>query len=103
MFTDDQGSQRETPDELTIEHKLDLILVEVKHMRSAFPKNEDGEVDYDGHRKYHESLIRAAEAQEAFWTDLKQEIIKKGILGALVIALGLLLLGAQTKLGLPLK
>lgn len=103
MFTDDQGSQRETPDELTIEHKLDLILVEVKHMRSAFPKDSDGEVDYDGHRKYHESLIRAAEAQEAFWTDLKQEIIKKGILGALVIALGLLLLGAQTKLGLPLK
>ncbi|WP_396189706.1 hypothetical protein [Flavobacterium sp.] len=103
MFTDDQGSQRETPDELTIEHKLDLILVEMRHMRGAFPKDADGEVDYDGHRKYHESLIRAAEAQEAFWTDLKQEIIKKGILGALVIALGLLLLGAQTKLGLPLK
>jgi hypothetical protein len=103
MFTDDQGSQRETPDELTIEHKLDLILVEMRHMRGAFPKDEDGEVDYDGHRKYHESLIKAAEAQEAFWTDLKKEIIKKGVLGALVIAIGLLWLGAQAKLGLPLK
>ena len=101
MFTDDQGTKRETPEEQSIEHKLDLILVEVKHMRSAFPKDEDGEVDYDGHRKYHESLIRAAEAQEAFWTDLKKEILKKGILGALIIALGLLWLGAQTKLGLP--
>lgn len=100
MFTDDQGTKRETPEELSIEHKLDLILVEVKHMRSAFPKNEDGEVDYDGHRKYHESLIRAAEAQEAFWTDLKKEIIKKGVLGALVIAIGLLWLGAQAKLGI---
>lgn len=100
MFTDDQGSQRETPDELTIEHKLDLILLEIKHMRGAFPKGEDGEVDYDGHRKYHESLIRAAEAQEAFWTDLKKEIIKKGILGALVISLGLVWLGFQAKLGI---
>ena len=103
MFTDDQGDRVETPAEQSIEHKLDLILVEIKHMRDAFPKNDDGEVDYDGHRKYHESLIRAAEAQEAFWNDLKKEIIKKGILGALVIALGLLLLGAQAQLGLPVK
>jgi hypothetical protein len=84
---------------MNIEHKLDLILDEVKHMRSAFPKNEDGEVDYDGHRKYHESLIRAAEAQEAFWNDLKKEVIKKGIIGALIIALGLVWLGFQAKLG----
>ena len=100
MFTDDQGTKRETPDEMNIEHKLDLILQEVKHMQAGFPKDEDGNVDYEGHRKYHEHLIRAAEAQEAFWTDLKKEIIKKGILGALIIALGLLWLGAQTKLGI---
>lgn len=100
MFTDDQGERRETPDEQSIEHKLDLILNEVKHMRAAFPKDEDGNVDYDGHRKYHESLIRAAEAQEAFWNDLKKEIIKKGIVGALIIALGLVWLGFQAKLGL---
>lgn len=100
MFTDDQGSRQETPEEHSIEHKLDLILDEVKHMRAAFPKDEDGNVDYDGHRKYHESLIRAAEAQEAFWNDLKKEVIKKGIVGALVIALGLVWLGFQAKLGL---
>lgn len=100
MFTDDQGASQETPEEQSIEHKLDLILVEVKHMRSAFPKTEDGEVDYDGHRKYHEHLIRAAEAQEAFWNDLKKEIIKKGIIGAMIIALGLLWLGFQAKLGI---
>ena len=100
MFTDDQGSRQETPEELSIEHKLDLILDEVKSMRAGFPKDEDGNVDYEGHRKYHEHLIRAAEAQEAFWHDLKKEIIKKGIIGALIIALGLLWLGFQTKLGL---
>lgn len=101
MFTDDQGTKRETPEELSIEHKLDLILDEMRHLRSAFPKDEDGNVDYDGHRKYHEHLIRAAEAQEAFWHDLKKEIIKKGIIGTLVIGLGLLWLGAQAKLGIP--
>ena len=100
MFTDDQGTKRETPEEQSIEQKLDLILDEVKHMRAAFPKDEEGNVDYDGHRKYHEHLIRAAEAQEAFWNDLKKEIIKKGILGAVVIAIGLLWLGAQAKLGI---
>lgn len=100
MFTDDQGSRQETPEELSIEHKLDLILDEVKHMRAAFPKDEDGNVDYDGHRKYHESLIRAAEAQEAFWNDLKKEVIKKGIIGAMIIALGLVWLGFQAKLGI---
>lgn len=100
MFTDDQGERHETPDEQSIEHKLDLILVEVKHMRAAFPKDEDGNVDYDGHRKYHEHLIRAAEAQEAFWNDLKKEIIKKGIIGAMIIALGLVWLGFQAKLGI---
>lgn len=100
MYTDDQGTAHETPEERNIEKKLDLILEEMRYMRSAFPKDGDGEVDYDGHRKYHESLIRAAEAQEAFWTGLKQEIIKKGIIGALIIALGLLWLGAQAKLGI---
>jgi hypothetical protein len=100
MFTDDKGDRLETPEEQSIEHKLDLILVEMRHVRAAFPKDEDGEVDYDGHRKYHESLIRAAEAQEAFWNDLKKELIKKGLLGAIVIAIGLLWLGAQAKLGI---
>lgn len=100
MFTDDQGERHETPEELSIEKKLDLILAEVKHMRSAFPKDDDGDVDYEGHRKYHESLIRAAEAQAEFWNDLKREVAKKGILAAIVIVLGLLWLGAQTKLGI---
>jgi len=100
MFTDDKGDRLETPEEQSIEHKLDLILAEMRHVRAAFPKDEDGEVDYDGHRKYHESLIRAAEAQEAFWNDLKKELIKKGLLGAIVIAIGLLWLGAQAKLGI---
>ena len=100
MFTDDQGSRQETPEEQSIEHKLDLILEEMRHIRAGFPKDEDGNADYDGHRKYHEQLIRAAEAQTEFWNDLKKEVAKKGIIAVLVIVCGLLWLGAQTKLGL---
>lgn len=104
MFTDDQGASHETPDELSIEKKLDLILVEIKHMRAGFPKDEDGNADYDGHRKYHEQLMRAAEAQTEFWNDLKKEIAKKGILTLVVILCGLVVLGIQAKFGLvPLK
>lgn len=100
MFTDDQGSRLETPEEQSIEHKLDLILDEVKQIRGAFPKGGDGGVDYEGHRKYHEQLIRAAEAQTEFWNDLKREVAKKGIIAIIVIVCGLLWIGAQAKLGI---
>lgn len=100
MFTDDQGERRETSEEIGIERKLDLILDQVKKFEGAFAKNEDGSIDFDGHRRYHEAMIRAAEEQEKFWHDLKVEIMKKGIIAAIVILLGLLWIGAQTKFGL---
>ena len=103
MFTDDQGSRRETNDETEIDRKLDLILSEFKKFEGAFAKNDDGSIDFDGHRKYHEAMIRAAEEQEKFWHDLKMEIFKKGIIAAIIIVLGLLWIGAQTKFGLSVK
>jgi len=103
MFTDDQGSRQETQDEMGIDRKLDLILSEFKKFEGAFAKNDDGSIDFDGHRKYHEAMIRAAEEQEKFWHDLKMEIFKKGIIAAIIIVLGLLWIGAQTKFGLSVK
>lgn len=103
MFTDDQGKEQETPQELGIEKKLDLILDELKKMEGAFAKNEDGEVDFDGHRRYHESMIKAAEEQAKFWKELRIDIAKKGVLFLLVTACGLLVLGVQTKLGFSVK
>lgn len=103
MFTDDNGDRHETNEELSIERKLDLILDKFKDFEGAFARNEDGSIDYDGHRRYHEAMIRAAEEQEKFWRDLKMEIAKKGVIAAIVIVLGLLWLGAQTKLGLSVK
>ena len=100
MFTDDQGDRQETKEEATVERKLDLILDEIKKLEGAFARNEDGSVDFEGHRKYHEAMIRAAEEQEQFWKELKIEIIKKGAIAAIVIVLGLVWVGAQAKLGL---
>ena len=103
MLTDDQGELKETPQEMGIERKLDLILDELKKMEGAFAKNEDGDVDFDGHRKYHESMIKAAEEQAKFWKDLRIDIAKKGVLFLLITVCGLLVLGVQTKFGLTVK
>lgn len=99
MFTDDQGKEQETRQEIDIEKKLDLILAELKKMESGFPKNEDGDVDFDGHRKYHESMIEAAREQAKFWKDLRIDIAKKGVLFLIVTLCGLMVIGVQTKFG----
>ena len=100
MFTDDQGQRLETPEELGIEHKLDLILSHLTKLEGAFARNEDGTVDIDGHRRYHEAMIEAAKEQAQFWRELKLDIAKKGTWGLLIVILGLILVGIQTKFGL---
>lgn len=99
MFTDDQGQRQETPDEIGIEKKLDLILAELRKIEGGFARNEDGTVDFDGHRRYHEAMIRAAEAQSKFWSELRLDIAKKGVWALLIIICGLLVVGFQTKFG----
>jgi hypothetical protein len=103
MFTDDQGQTRETKEEMSIERKLDLIIDSMKRVEAGFPKNEDGTPDVEGHRKFHEAKIRAAEAEENFWRELKLDIAKKGAWGLLVIVVGLVLTGFMAKTGFVLK
>ena len=103
MFTDDQGVKHETPEEIGIERKLDLILTEFKKFETGFPKNDDGSPDYDGHRRFHEAKIRAAEAEARFWDELKLDIAKKGTWGLLILILGLVLVGLSTKFGITMK
>ena len=100
MFTDDLGDSKETPAEMSIEHKLDLILDEMRAMRGGFPKNKDGSVDYTGHREYHEKLIEAAEEQTKFWRELRFDIAKKGAWSLLTILCGLVMIGISAKLGI---
>lgn len=87
-------------DNAHIDRRFDEVLAELRKINGAFARNSDGSVDFDGHRKYHESMIAAAEAQTQFWNELKLEIAKKGIWGLLVIVCGLVLVGLSAKLGL---
>jgi hypothetical protein len=61
---------------------------------SAFP-NEDPLM----HRLYHEAAMRAAEAQEKFWTELRLDVAKKSAWGVLLLLIGLLLAGLMAKTG----
>lgn len=103
MFTDDQGVRHETREEMSIERKLDLILEHMTKLESAFARNEDGSVDIEGHRRYHEAMIEAAKEQAQFWRELKLDIAKKGAWALLILVLGLVVVGVQYKLGLEVK
>jgi len=89
-----------TADNSHIDKRFDEILSELRKIHGAFARNPDGTTDFDGHRRYHESMIAAAEAQTQFWNELKLEIAKKGIWGLLVIICGLVLVGISAKFGL---
>lgn len=83
------------------DEKLDAILAELKIIKNAFPEDESGNIDADGHRRYHEEMIKAAQAQTAFWRELKLDLAKKGLFGLLVILVGLILSGLAVKIGVP--
>lgn len=89
-----------SPEHQQLNERLDEILDEIKKINTAFPHDEDGAVDHVGHRRYHEKLMKAADAEEKFWRELKLDITKKGLWGILIIVLGLILVGLTTKLGL---
>lgn len=90
-------------DNAHIDKRFDEIMDELRNISSAFAKNPDGSVDFDGHRRYHEAMIKAASAQEQFWQDLKLEIAKKGVWGLLTIIVGLVLVGISAKFGIGAK
>ena len=82
-----------------IESQLDEILAEIKKIHGGFPRNEDGDTDFSGHREAHEEMIKAARAQAEFWNELKLDVAKKGVWGILVILIGLVVAGLAAKLG----
>lgn len=77
-----------------VEHKLDQVLSQLAQINRAFP---DGP---ESHRTAHESMMKAAVAEERFWNELKIDIAKKGVWGLLIIVLGLAMIGLAAKFGL---
>ena len=78
----------------SLESKVNVILVQLAYINRAFP---DG---VDSHRKAHEAMMRAAVAEEKFWTELKLDIAKKGVFALLITVLGLAAVGLAAKFGL---
>ncbi len=83
-----------------IEAQLDQALADLKALKGAFPEDEFGNVDTLGHRRYHDEMIAAARAQTEFWTKLRQELIRKGIIWGVVAAFGLMIIGVSVKTGI---
>lgn len=96
----DENHKTSPSDIPDLDESLEQILDAVKKIHNAFPRTVDGDVDFDGHRRYHEAMIRAANAQEAFWNELKLDIAKKGVWGLLIIVMGLAVLGLGAKFGI---
>ena len=90
-------------DNAHIDKRFDEIMNALNQINTAFALNPDGTTDFDGHRKYHEAMIKAATAQEQFWYELKLEVMKKGIWSLLVIICGLVVVGVSAKFGIGAK
>lgn len=95
---EEQRTGIERRSESHIERQLTDILTEIRSIHGAFPI-VGGQVDFTGHRKAHEAMIKAAEAQEDFWREMKLDLAKKGTWGVFIILLGLVITGLSIKLG----
>lgn len=78
---------------LTLEEKVDEALSLLANISYAFP---DGT---EAHRNAHLAMIRASEAQERFWNELKLDLAKKGVVAIVVVLVGLMVTGMAVKLG----
>lgn len=60
-----------------------------KEILAGFPNG-----DLEGHCEYHESKIKAAQAEEEFWKTAKSEVLKHGISGLFAVLKGVFVLAA---------
>lgn len=83
--------------ELDDSQKLTEIMAQIDRLYEAFP---DGNIV--GHRDYHSAKIKAAQAEERFWNELKLDLAKKGAWGILIVMLVLMGMGISAKFGLKI-
>ena len=74
-----QQQQRCADDFHGLHLRVASIERDFEHIKTAFPKNELGTADFDGHRGYHSRKI----AERQVMGEYKQEVTKKIVLGAI--------------------
>lgn len=84
----------------TLTKQVQELIDEVRSFHAAFPRTEDGNIDTEGHRRYHQNLIAAANEQALFWKQLQRDVAKKGAIGLIFIVLALSFIGAAAFVGL---
>lgn len=87
-----QPFDRRSYDHLTIEQKIDKVLESTHALMNAFPEGPER------HREEHIAFLAAKKEEAEFWRDLKLGLTKHGIIGFIVIVLGLIAVGLQTKI-----
>lgn len=65
-----------------LEKDLKVVIERVDDLAKGFP---DG--DWEGHRRYHEAVIKKMEARAQFYSDLRGKLVEKGV-WALILLLG---------------
>ena len=81
-----------------IEQSLAAMDKDLKMVSKAIPRTSLNELDADGHRHYHESIIRAARQQEKFWIELREDLTKKGLTAIMLVVAGLIVTGFGVEL-----
>ena len=81
-----------------METKIDRLLAMQESFAGAFHKDEGGQIDFIGHKRYHDAAISAARAQEDFWRGLRYDLTKRGIIWAVITLLGLASVGLLWKI-----
>ena len=63
----------------------DEILELLKDISRAFPRNDFDEPDYEGHRKYHQQLIRRTVEADRDRQLAVQDVVRKGVWAGLAL------------------
>lgn len=74
-----QQQQRCADDSYSLNLRVASIERDIEHIKTAFPKNDLGATDFDGHRGYHSRKI----AEGQVMGEYKQEVTKKIVLGVI--------------------
>ena len=74
-----QQQQRCADDFYSLNLRVASIERDIEHIKTAFPKNDLGATDFDGHRGFHTRKIAESQAMGEY----KQAVTKKIVLGVI--------------------